>query len=118
LEPLAQRILAECGKPNAKTKVLTDPRLRGFAHASSMIEEIAERYAHFDLLLFLVDADGEDRSAALAGLERLAAGKNARLLCCAARQEVEIWLLAGHTSRIGVSWSQAREEVEDRKSVV
>lgn len=80
LEPFAQRILAECGKPNVKTKVLTDPRLRGFAHASSMIEEIAERYSHFDLMLFLVDADGRDRSAALADLERRAAERRAARL--------------------------------------
>lgn len=82
-----------------------------------MIEGIAERYAHFDLLLFMVDADGNDRGAAFERLERIAAGKGARLLCCAARQEVEIWLLAGHVSRIDISWSQVREEVDLKERV-
>ena len=61
-----------------------------------MSETIFETYAHKDLLLFIPDADGKDRSGKFSLLEKEAIEKGAKLLCCAACQEVEVWLLAGH----------------------
>ncbi|MDX1984843.1 MAG: hypothetical protein SFV51_31510 [Bryobacteraceae bacterium] len=39
------------------------------------------------------------------------------LLCCAAVQEVEVWLLAGHHDRLGRPWKQVRDEVSLKEHV-
>ena len=60
LQPLGERILKEVGKTNAKVEVLTNPKVSGFEHARDQVEEICERYKHFDLILFLPDRDGKE----------------------------------------------------------
>ncbi len=91
LQPLATRMLEECGRPNAKVTVLTNPRTQGYEHAKAvLVDQVFARYSHFDLLLFLCDADGNNRQAAFTTLEAKAAADGVRLLCCAAVQEVEI----------------------------
>ena len=108
LKPLVRRMLEACGKPKAIVHVPTNPRCRGYAHAKSLLPGILRRYQHFDLALFLVDADGKDHGAEFTALE---SGSRPPLLCCAARQEVEIWLLAGHRERVAASWQEIRSEV-------
>jgi hypothetical protein len=117
LKPLVERIVAECGRPNAKITVLTNPKASGFAHIKALMPEIAERYAHFDLLTFLPDADGKDRSAEFEHIEQKAHAKGARVICCAAVQEVETWLLAGHADKLGIAWSKVREDVSVKERV-
>ena len=95
LNPLVCRILKECGKANANVSVLVNPKVAGFDHACGRMAEIVDMYRRFDLLLFLVDADGMDRSGRLAHLESEAAKVGVNLICCAAKEEVEVWLLAG-----------------------
>jgi hypothetical protein len=111
LNPLVRRMLETCGKPNAKVVVLANPKASGYEHAKSLLPEIAERYAHFDILLFLVDADGHNRDAAFAQLEANARQAGVRLLCCAAVQEIEAWLLAGHLDKLETNWAEIRNEV-------
>lgn len=62
LRPLVERMLKDCGKRNVQVTVLSNLKVAGFQHACGRMPDIVERYAHFDLLLFLPDADGEDRS--------------------------------------------------------
>jgi hypothetical protein len=63
LKPLIKRMMKECGKQNAQVDVLGNPRVQGYNHAKTLMSEnIFERYAHKDLLLFIPDADGKDRS--------------------------------------------------------
>ena len=58
LKPLTQTIVAAAGRPGANVKVLTRPRLRGYAHARSAIrDELPDLYAHYHLWLFFPDAD-------------------------------------------------------------
>jgi hypothetical protein len=59
LKPLVERILAECGKPNAKVIVLTNPKADGYERAKALLGEVFERYKHHDVMLFLPDADGK-----------------------------------------------------------
>ena len=60
LRPLVSRILAECGKTNAKVTVLTNPRTKGYEHAKALLlNQLFERYRHMNLFLFLPDADGK-----------------------------------------------------------
>jgi hypothetical protein len=109
LKPLVKRLMEECGKPNAAVQVVANPKLGGYSIAKAALPDIAERYAHFNLFLFLPDADGKDRAAEFAGLERDIA--NGRLLCCAAVQEVETWLLAGYPSKLSEPWSEVRSDI-------
>jgi len=103
LRPLAFRMLEEAGKPNARVMILTNPKLGGYDHAVAAIkDDLVERYGHFDLWLFMPDAD---RAANLGSLEILLSEKEVCLRCCAARPEVEAWLLAGHREHLNVKWS-------------
>jgi len=112
LKPLVVRLLEACGKPNARVDVLANPRARGYEHAKSLLRGgLLDRYRHMDLLLFLVDADGKDRTGEFQALEQEAADRGARLLCCAAQHEVEVWLLAGHREKLGAGWQDVRAEV-------
>ena len=62
LKPLVERILTECGKPNAKVTVLTNPKADGYEHAKALlVDEVFQRYRSQSLMLFLPDADGNDR---------------------------------------------------------
>ena len=118
LEPLIQRILRECGKPNAKINVLRNPRAKGFEHAKWLSEkEVLDRYNHMHLLLFLPDADGKDRSAPLSALEGRAREMGLTLICECAVQEVEVWLLAGHTDKLQQNWQGIRGDTHIKENV-
>lgn len=118
LKPLATRMLSECGKANAKVEVLTNPRAQGYEHAKELLRgALLERYRHKDLLLFLVDADGRDHRSEFQRLEEDAAAQGVRLLCCAAKEEVEVWLLAGHKQRLDRSWQEVRSEVSIKERI-
>lgn len=117
LKPLVERILAECGKPNAKVIVLTNPKADGYEHAKALLDEVFQRYKHHDMMLFLPDADGKDRAAEFAPLEAKGRRVGVRLICCAAVQEVEVWLLAGHTNKLGKSWNEVRADTAVKENV-
>ena len=117
LKPLVARILEECGKGQAKVEVLTNPKVSGIEHVFSLLPKVVERYAYFQLLLLLVDGDGKDRSRQFANFEADASARGVRLVCCAARQEVEAWLLAGHVSKLGRPWSEVRADVSVKENV-
>ena len=107
LQPLVERMFSELGKPNARVVILTNPKLNGYAHAVSAIRgDLANRYRHLDLWLFLPDAD---RASGLTDLEHELAEQSVHLFCCAAQPEVEAWLLAGYRDQLGISWAEARE---------
>jgi hypothetical protein len=115
LKPLVERMLAETGKPNARVTILTNPKLGGYDHAVAAIRnELALRYGHLDLWLFMPDADiaGE-----LAALELEAKGKGVRLLCVAAKPEVEAWLLAGHREKLAIKWSDVVSHPQLKEAV-
>jgi hypothetical protein len=102
LKPLVQRMLTETGKAQARVTLLTNPKLGGINEAKAAIRsQLPLAYAHFDLWLFLPDAEC---ASGLEDLERDAAVQGIRLICCAARPEVEAWLLAGHREKLAMSW--------------
>ncbi len=115
LRPLVERMLEEVGKPRARVTVLTNPKLQGYDHAVQAIRfELPERYAHWDLWLFLPDAD---RAQNLDELESALAEKGVRLLCCAAVPELEAWLLAGHRDRLKLEWAEVRDHPSLKEEV-
>jgi hypothetical protein len=118
LDPLVARILVECGKPNARVSVLTNPRAQGYEHAKQVLkDQVLMTYGRQDLVLFLPDADGKDRSQAFSELEAIADQTGVHLLCCAAVQEVETWLLAGHTEKLDRTWSEVRNDESVKEHV-
>ncbi|MDP8240078.1 MAG: hypothetical protein P9X24_13395 [Candidatus Hatepunaea meridiana] len=118
LQPLVSRIMRACNKPNARVSVLSNPKAKGYEHIKSLlVDQIMDGYSHFDLLLFLPDADGKDRSSEFVRLEDIAEKKGVRLLCCAAKEEIEIWLLAGHQDKLSESWFDIRSDVSVKENV-
>jgi hypothetical protein len=118
LKPLVERLLSECGKPNSKVKVLDTPRARGYEHAKALIiDEVIDAWAHFNLLLFLPDADGRDKRTEFQYIENTARDRGVQLLCCAAVEEVEAWLLAGHVDKLQGSWSEVRSITSVKEQV-
>lgn len=115
LKPLVERMLSELGKPNARVTILTNPKLNGYPHAVRAIRgDLADRYRHFDLWLFLPDAD---RASGLTDLEEELAERGVHLFCCAARPEVEAWLLAGYRDQLGISWQDVRRHQRLKEDV-
>lgn len=114
LKPLVERILKDCGKSAADVQVCWNPRLRGFDDARRALEQICEDYARFDLRLFVVDNDGQDRSARFGHIEET---HGPRLICCAAVEEVEAWLLAGHIEKLDRPWAEVRNDVSVKENV-
>ncbi len=118
LKPLVERMLAECGRPNARVEVLNTPRARGYNQAKTFLaDHVFDSYRQHDLILFLPDADGKDRSEEFRRLEQIAGTKGARLLCCAGIQEIEVWLLAGHIAKLSASWDQVRANLQVKETI-
>ena len=108
-------MLSELGKPNARVTVLTNPKLNGYPHAVSAVRgDLADRYGHLDLWLFLPDGD---RAAGLAALEEEMAHRGIHLICCAAQPEIEAWLLAGFRDELGVAWPELRQHPRLKEEV-
>ncbi|MGD0091767.1 MAG: hypothetical protein ABSE73_17770 [Planctomycetota bacterium] len=115
LKPLVERMMRELGKPQARVKVLENPKLNGYDDALRAIEEdLPLRYKHFDLWLFLPDAD---KAKNLAGLERELEAQGICLRCCAAKPEVEAWLLAGHREKLNLDWKHVRKHARLKEMV-
>jgi hypothetical protein len=114
LKPLVSKLLAICGRGNANVEVLTDPKVSGFEHACRSMPEIVDRYDYKHLLLFLPDRDGKDRGPLFANLE---AEHGPKLICCAAVEEVEAWLLAGHISKLDRPWPTVRADISVKENV-
>lgn len=107
LKPIVERMLAELGKPKADVVVLPDPRLTGYDQTVRAIRgDLIDRYRHFQLWLFVPDAD---RAKGLARLESEVAEQGVHLFCCAAVPEVEAWLLAGHRDKLPLPWGDVRQ---------
>ncbi|MDR3228242.1 MAG: hypothetical protein LBT53_02345, partial [Puniceicoccales bacterium] len=108
LKPLVEAILADAGKPNAKVKVLTSPRLNGFAQAKKAIdEELVDRYGFYHLWIFIPDADCA-KPDSMREMENRLAKKNIKLLCCPAQPEVEIYACVAHRDQLGAQWETVR----------
>mgnify|MGYP001595216198 CR=1 FL=1 len=110
LKPLIERLMESVGKSKAKIVVLTDPSAQGYEMIKAELPNIYERYRQFfDLMLFLPDLDCKDRADALANVETQAQQAGVKLLACAAVQEVEAWLLAGHINKLKDRWQTVRD---------
>ena len=71
LRPLCERMLRECGRPNAKVTVLTSPRVRGIAHLQRELPGIIGRYGWKHIIIVVIDSDGADRSGLCQTMEAM-----------------------------------------------
>ena len=102
LKPLVRALMRDSRRPAAKVRLLTKPRVRGYAQAVKVIrDELPELYGFFDLWLFFPDADRASAEA-MRRLEADVAERGISLFCCPAQPEVEIYACAAF-----------REDLED-----
>ena len=117
LKPLTKAVMADAGRPAAKVDVLSNPRVRGYDHAVRIIrDELPGRHRFKDLWLFFPDAD-KATGDAMRALEEHAAKQGIRLLCCAARPEVEIYACAAFRGDIPGSWKEARHHPRMKEEI-
>jgi hypothetical protein len=122
LEPIINAMMRALGRPRAKVRICRVPLLGGISEAlkQERIAEIINRYRGMvDLFLLCVDRDGKpDRRASLDFIERLAATLltgNQKFFAENAWQEVEVWVLAGHTLPKDWSWKEIRDEINPKE---
>jgi hypothetical protein len=117
LKPLAERILQDLGKPNARVEVCRDPNFGGIGEALKIkrLRKVIAQYCTSDLFILLVDRDGETgRDAAVSQIEATLqceiAASGRRFVASLAWQEVEVFILAGHELPSGWSWREIRAD--------
>lgn len=122
LKPIITAMLSHLGKPRARVVVCQNPLLQGVVQALSWehIKPIITRYqGMYDLFLLCVDRDGQqNRRASLDYLERQAAGiigTTRFFIAENAWQELEVWVIAGHTLLADWNWRHIRHEVHPKE---
>ncbi len=119
LKPIIEKMLSAIGKPKAKVRVLRDPILGGIGEAlkwERLKEIIDERKGMTTLFLLCVDRDGNpNRKEQLDKIEANAKeilSSDRLFLAENAWQELEVWLLAGH-SDLPTTWKW--EDVQNER---
>ncbi len=118
LKPVVEKILADAGRANPTVLVCRDPNFGGIGEAMKkerLKMDVIERYPMVDLFILMVDRDGdagrEQRAAQLESeLTPEVKTANGRFVAELARQEVEIFVLAGHELPDGWTWQQIRAD--------
>jgi len=118
LKPLAEALLGDAGKPNAKVKVLDNPRIQGYAHAVRAIrsDDLHASYAFYDLWLFFPDAD-RAKPDAMEDLEANSRSRGISLLCCPAQPEVEIYACLAFREELDQTWNTVRNHPRMKEEV-
>ena len=117
LKPLAQAIMRDVGRPNAKVNVLTRPRVRGYDQALRAIRsDLYVSYRYMDLWLFFPDADKASQDA-MRDVEVELEGRGVALLCCIARPEVEIYACTAFRRDIHEAWEEVRQHPRMKEDV-
>jgi hypothetical protein len=123
LKPIIEAMLKAAGKSKAKVRICQDPLLGGISEALKWerIAEIINRYKGMvDLFLLCVDRDGNvNRKQSLDKLENLACSlltSNRLFLAENAWQEIEVWVLAGHSLPKEWNWQAIRQEINPKET--
>lgn len=117
LKPIIEAMLQNVGWSRARVRVCQDPLLGGIDQAMKWerIREVLDLYRGMvDVFLLIVDRDGiQGRRDALDNLERNAANylvSGRAFLAENAWQEVEVWVLAGHSLPNNWQWQEVRRD--------
>lgn len=123
LKPIVEVMLQAIGRPRNRVIVCQDPLLGGISQALdwNRLHEVLDRYRGMvDVFLLIVDRDGNaGRRTALDNLEQkakdyLPAGR--LFLAENAWQEVEVWVLAGHSLPNDWSWQEIRQHPHSKEA--
>lgn len=113
LKPVVEQIFDDLDRPKTRVEVLENPRLQGVAEALSKktLADIVQspRYRMIDLVLVLVDRDGDAAARPRVAAEREQEHPD-RLFVSLAIEEVEVWMLALHRDALKAPWRQVRAE--------
>lgn len=122
LKPVISAMLASCGKPTARVRVLTDPAAQGVEQVLSadFLRRVVDRYPMVDLFLLCVDRDAKDgRDASVAHHEREMVqhlNGTTSFVGTSAHQELEVWCLAGMADLPREwSWADVRAERDPKE---
>ena len=118
VKPLIEKMLKELGKSSAKLKTFESSYIRGYENVKKEIPSIIERYRHYNLFLFLPDADGKDKTKEFLQMKKKANKIDTNLICCAAKEEIEVWLLAGHLDKLEDNWETIRNDVQVKENIL
>jgi len=120
--PVIRAILTDLGKPKALIKPVTNPRITGIESLKVQASDLLDRYgAISDLVLFVVDADGEDgspgRGNRVASMRDRINGspRSEQGLVVVAQQELEVWALWGARSELNARWIDVRDERDPKE---
>lgn len=122
LKPIIWAMMKELGKAKAKVRVCQDPLLGGVSEALKWenIQAILDRYRMVDLFLLCVDRDGKSgRQNSLRNLEQKSQEilkERQVFLAENAWQEIEVWVLAGHSLPKDWNWQDIRAEVDPKEA--
>lgn len=117
LRPLFSALLRRIGKPNARVRVLTDPRAQGFSHAVKLLEEILpDRWRHIQPWVFVPDADRANESA-MRELEERSLRRGIRLITCIAQPELEIYACFARRKSLPLRWQELRQHTHFKEDV-
>jgi len=116
LKPLVEKVLSDAGRAKAIVEVCRNPNFQGISEClkvARLRDEVVQRYPMVDLFLLFVDRDGkESRGTALTHvadeLEPHLGGRT--FLTEMARQEMEIFPVAGHVLSEGWNWNEIRND--------
>ena len=115
VKPIVVRIAWDVGI-RGQVEVLGEPRLRGASDAlnPAFLREIVEENRTADAFVLVVDRDCDrDRhEARLADRVREHGGK---VIGCLARQEIEVWMLALYSDKLGAPWQTVRDECDPKE---
>lgn len=122
IQPIIEAMFKALNKPKTKVVVCKDPRFHGTSQALKWewIRQALDRHrGMIDIFLLCVDRDGEqNRQTVLTALENQAAaeiGPSRAFFAENAWQEVEVWLLAGHTLPSEWDWKTIRNHRDPKE---
>lgn len=122
LKPIIEAMMKAIGRSNPTVRVCHDPRFHSVNQVLdwARLGPVIDRYRGlYDLILICVDRDGyEGRRASLDEIERRAkeSAPNCIVFGENAWQEIEVWVLAGHTLLKGWKWDAIRREVHPKET--
>lgn len=117
LKPIVEAMMKKMSGPPSTVRVCQDPLMGGISQAlnTNKLREVVERYkGMIDIFLLCVDRDGNpNRRARLDEIEKELQDElpsSILFLATEAWQELEVWVLAGHTLPKEWKWQDVRNE--------
>lgn len=119
LRQVVETVVAAAGVRSGRIQILRSGQPYGYEAAARYCRDYLGAWRQIDLFLFMPDRDGppdlegQNRLHELETLESNVRDKGQWLLTCAAVEEVEVWMMAGHPQKLrdlGLTLDEVRHE--------